>query len=633
MSSLIPSVLELLPEAAGSFAAGLLEAVLNGMWQGALLTGLVAVVLKVIRRPNAATRFVVWWACLLMVVLLPAISYGWRLGAGWLGERGASEATLIGSAPAFLLPGGFWPVVIALTWAGVSTYLLLRLGAAYAAMQRLKRRSEPLSEDDDAIGLLVDSHPSLPRVVLRRSDGISSPITAGLARPMILLPNQVLESLSRAELRHVVLHELTHVERNDDRIVLVQRILEALFFFHPAVFWIGRRLDLEREIACDHRVAALTGEAKEYARCLTRLAELQPASRRSLLASGALLSRRHLVRRVRILLEDSRQRGRDLVSRRIALGGTVGCLAVVAWFATLTPVLEIPAPRTSDGMLARTPASPVVPTPVPVGSDSSTSGLLPAGAADIGHGQAVSSSKTPASASSLRDAHTGGSDTPQGAGSAPAAGLESGTADASSYTDAIAEAPGAAASESRARDDSHGAARGPRRTGENVDSRLEFGSGPGPSMPPSALEPPATTRRSPGLSRKGVSDEALETAEYRVGQRIDVVSDMPERVSGVADGLHADPHHHHPGAHRPHHGDHDRDPHVDRPERRDADREAHDPRDRRHHDSRDDRPDRDDCDRDRGQDSNGEECVEENLSVPDASEEDWRDRDSGGPLR
>lgn len=626
VSSPVPSMLELLPEAAGSFAAGLLEAVLNGMWQGALLTALVAVVLRVIRRPNAATRFVVWWACLLMVVLLPAISYGWRLGAGWLGERGASEASLIGSAPAFLLPGGFWPVVIALTWAAVSTYLLLRLGAAYVAMQRLKRRSEPLSEDDDAIGLLVDSHPSLPRVVLRRSDGISSPITAGLARPMILLPNQVLESLSRAELRHVVLHELTHVERNDDRIVLVQRILEALFFFHPAVFWIGRRLDLEREIACDHRVAALTGEAKEYARCLTRLAELQPASRRSLLASGALLSRRHLVRRVRILLEDSRQRGRDLVSGRIALGGTVGCLAVVAWFATLTPVLEIPAPRTSDGMLARTPASPVA--PVPVGSDSSTSGLLPAGAADIGHGQAAGSSRTPGSASSLRDAHTKGSDTPQDGGSA----AEAGTADAPSYTGAIAEAP-AAASESRARDDSHGAARGPRRPGENVDSQLEFGSGPGPSMPPSALESPATTRQAPGLSRNGVSDEALERAEHPVGQRVDVVSGMPEPVSGVADGLHADPHHHRHGADRPHHGDHDRDPHVDRPERRDADREAHDPRDRRQHDSREDRAHRHDCDRDRGRESNDEECVEENLSVPDASEEEWRDRDSGGPLR
>ena len=71
----------------------------------------------------------------------------------------------------------------------------------------------------------------------------------------------------------MLLHELAHLRRWDDWTKLAQRLAEAIFFFHPAIYWIARNLNLEREVACDDWVVVHTGRTKPYALCLTRLVE------------------------------------------------------------------------------------------------------------------------------------------------------------------------------------------------------------------------------------------------------------------------------------------------------------------------------------------------------------------------
>ena len=133
------------------------------------------------------------------------------------------------------------------------------------------------------------------------SADIASPMAAGLFRPAILLPERLLAELDDEELDQIRMHETAHLLRRDDIDLLIQRSLEALFALHPVVRWITRRIDLEREIACDDFVVEQTGQARPYASCLTRVVEIAGGVRSSLVAAAATEERSHLARRIEML--------------------------------------------------------------------------------------------------------------------------------------------------------------------------------------------------------------------------------------------------------------------------------------------------------------------------------------------
>ena len=157
-------------------------------------------------------------------------------------------------------------------------------------------------------------------------------MAVGLAPPAILMPEKLVERLSAAELDQVYLHELAHIRRWDDWANLLQKVLEALLWCFPAVWWIGRHLDLEREIACDDWVVSTTGQRHSYATCLTRLIEWRGAASLPALASGAVFRRRHIAKRVALLLDRRRNTATRL--SRAGLAGFVGLiLAGAGWLS------------------------------------------------------------------------------------------------------------------------------------------------------------------------------------------------------------------------------------------------------------------------------------------------------------
>lgn len=89
-------------------------------------------------------------------------------------------------------------------------------------------------------------------------------------RPVLVLPEEMPGVLSKAELEAIFLHELTHVRRFDNLVASLHMVLCCLFWFHPLVWWLDRRLLDEREEACDERVLALGGRADTYARSLIK---------------------------------------------------------------------------------------------------------------------------------------------------------------------------------------------------------------------------------------------------------------------------------------------------------------------------------------------------------------------------
>jgi beta-lactamase regulating signal transducer with metallopeptidase domain len=148
----------------------------------------------------------------------------------------------------------------------------------------------------------------------------------GFLRPRILLPAELLERLTAAELAQVVVHEMEHLRRGDDWTNLLQKLALVVFPLNPALWWVESQLCAERELACDDQVIRASRGRKAYAICLTHLAEYSMLRRGLSLALGAWEKQSELVRRVHRIL---RRPGATMSLRR-TMALTAG-LMLEAW--------------------------------------------------------------------------------------------------------------------------------------------------------------------------------------------------------------------------------------------------------------------------------------------------------------
>jgi beta-lactamase regulating signal transducer with metallopeptidase domain len=120
-----------------------------------------------------------------------------------------------------------------------------------------------------------------------------TPIAVGHLRPVVLVPIGALAGLPADQLEALLAHELAHVFRYDYLANLLQSVVEALLFYHPAVWWISRQIHAEREICCDDIAVTITGDRVRYARALADLETFRAAHAQPALAAngGDLLAR------------------------------------------------------------------------------------------------------------------------------------------------------------------------------------------------------------------------------------------------------------------------------------------------------------------------------------------------------
>lgn len=204
---------------------------------------------------------------------------------------------------------GPWAPIGLLVWLGLSLTMLMRLGWSYRHLSRLKAECQPLeSHIQEPLVEWLARFGLVRSVRICQSPEVPMPLTVGLTDAVILFPERMVYSLTEAEVEQIGLHEAAHIRRWDDWTNLGQKLFEAFFFYHPAVQWISRQLNLEREVACDDWVVSVTGQPRPYAACLARLAELSGLTRRLIPAPGAILHRKHLSRRIEMLLNQSRNR-------------------------------------------------------------------------------------------------------------------------------------------------------------------------------------------------------------------------------------------------------------------------------------------------------------------------------------
>jgi beta-lactamase regulating signal transducer with metallopeptidase domain len=255
------------------------ERILNALPEGLLVAFFAWALLRLLRRQNSGTRFAVWFVALLMVAALPLL--------GGFGRAGILAGTPMPATsgnvrPAIAIPGG-WASLIFIAWAVGAVVLLARLAAGMWRVRQLSRSCTPLAaaDLDPALHQAMNAITASGAVTIATSERVRVPAAIGFWKPTIVLPAWALGELAPNDLRAILLHEFAHLRRRDDWTNLVQKIVRAVFFFHPAVWWIESRLAMEREMACDDAVLAETANPRGYATCLVSLLEKSMAHRLS----------------------------------------------------------------------------------------------------------------------------------------------------------------------------------------------------------------------------------------------------------------------------------------------------------------------------------------------------------------
>lgn len=236
------------------------ERMLNGMIEGIAIGLFAWILLRVTGRRNSSTRFAVWFSALLAIAALPVLS-----AVSGSARAGSSAITVPGS----------WALDILFIWAAIAGVLLLRVGVGLVQLRTLRASCTAIDPAnlDPVLQSTLQEFQSVRRVTLCHSDRLQVPTAIGFFKPMVVIPSWAQHELSSQELNSILIHELAHLRRFDDWTNLAQQILKALLFFHPTVWWIESHLALEREMACDDAVLALTGNPHGYAQCLVSIAE------------------------------------------------------------------------------------------------------------------------------------------------------------------------------------------------------------------------------------------------------------------------------------------------------------------------------------------------------------------------
>jgi beta-lactamase regulating signal transducer with metallopeptidase domain len=277
--------------------------IVDCLFAGTLIALLAGIVSRFSRRQSSSLQFAMWFSALIALTASPF------LGDAILAVPQPSTSSGMTGAP-IILPGS-WALYIFYLWAALASLFLLRVGIGLWRLHALRKTFIPvdLNELDESVRDTLRCGVSRASLLLFTSERVQVPAAIGLIKPVVVVPRWAIDELSADELKHVLLHEVAHVRRRDSWTNLVQQLVKAVLFFHPAVWWIERRMSLEREVACDDAVLAETASPRAYAECLKHLAERSFLRRSLALAQAVLGQVRQTSMRVARILDASHARG------------------------------------------------------------------------------------------------------------------------------------------------------------------------------------------------------------------------------------------------------------------------------------------------------------------------------------
>jgi beta-lactamase regulating signal transducer with metallopeptidase domain len=291
--------MEALATAHTGFALALAAALLHSLWQDALLALAAALALRGMARASAAWRHCAAMAFLVVMVLVPAVQFL----RYWQPPRVEMDNLLLAMTAPRLDAGAnlfvqdtspLAAILLAAWLSGVGLMLVRHAGAlrAIGAMELRPHHQLPIfwrqrvDEMRRTLGIAR-------AVAVQLSDEVVAPCAARLLRPVIWLPLSLLARVPVEQVEALLAHELAHIARKDWLWNGVQCVVESVLFFHPAIWWLGRRIRQEREHACDDLAVAACGDPIALAEALAALERERHSAPQLVLAAdgGSLMQR------------------------------------------------------------------------------------------------------------------------------------------------------------------------------------------------------------------------------------------------------------------------------------------------------------------------------------------------------
>lgn len=281
---------------------------LHFLWQGVLIAAIYSLVRRFFASSaHPRSRYALACTTLLLMVAAPVLTWTLLRPAGGeavaasfaaplvsAGSPSIREIPTIATESARAVPPPFLAVVVAVWISGVICFLL-RLTSGWMFTIRLRRwASRPAPKEWQSALDSLKSRLALSRPVrLLVSAAAQTPAAMGWLRPVVLVPVGALAGLPADQVEALLLHELAHIRRHDYLVNLLQSVVEAVLFYHPAVWWVSGHIRAERENCCDDLAIAITGDALTYARALSEVAsaQLQPLRAAVAAAGGSLTDR------------------------------------------------------------------------------------------------------------------------------------------------------------------------------------------------------------------------------------------------------------------------------------------------------------------------------------------------------
>ena len=252
----------------------------NHLWQSTLFAVAAGLLAAALRKNRAQVRFWLWLSASAKFFLPFALLMGFGSHMQWTPARKIATqiaapavsyameqiaqpfAATLPLAPTTRGTGDWIPIAMLGVWAcGFGAVAVMR----FRSWRRIRAAVNSST--------LVDIH--LPdNLEVRASPGLLEPGVVGVLRPVLLLPAGIEDRLTPPQLEAVLAHELCHVRRRDNLFAAIHMIVEAVFWFHPLVWWIGARLVEERERACDEEVLSQGSEPYVYAEGILNVCKL-----------------------------------------------------------------------------------------------------------------------------------------------------------------------------------------------------------------------------------------------------------------------------------------------------------------------------------------------------------------------
>jgi beta-lactamase regulating signal transducer with metallopeptidase domain/outer membrane protein TolC len=386
----------------------LTQVVLHFLWQGALLGLSAGCLLQVLPIHTASARYVFYCGLLALLAICPLVTWcGISAGSVAAIEVQTHSANEVGGGDAVadaevsatdsnivrskvvqstiqppdsrLHVAGAWldrqRWLIVTAWLTGICFMATRLLLGAIGLWTLAWRRQPIppkvAHMVDRLSLQLTFRVRPAVYVVER---ISQAMAMGIFKSMVLLPASWISELPSDVLEAVIAHELAHLRRWDLVVNLLQRVVETVLFFHPAVWWCSRRLRIEREMCCDELAQAAVGNRVVYAKALAYLAHQQSSSVEFLLAAGIGGKKMVLLDRIYNVLGMMPGRHGRLYGPSCALVGAA--LTSLVWIAVFGLPAQLQSRTSNEGIVsqsARSRSSEAAKTTLPTDSiDQST---------------------------------------------------------------------------------------------------------------------------------------------------------------------------------------------------------------------------------------------------------------------